>query len=140
MPVLDYIFKDAALSQEFDNSTDFVTIGAPNGSTDYSVFYVGTATSGNQLQDATTPGVDSIVVSISDSDEGNGVEDTNIKLALDPDDFGTTTAGASLNIGTTITHASPVAVYVQFDNDVLTGTDESTEITLDISEMVESAT
>ena len=124
MAVLDYIYKDAALTQTFDDASDFVTIGAPNGSTDYAVFYIGTPTAGNQLQDAGNPGVDSIEVSIVDDDEGNGVEDDNIKLALDPADFGTTTAGAALNVATTISAAVPIAVYVQFDNDVLTGTNE----------------
>jgi len=139
MAVLDYIYKNAALDQTFDDASDFVTIGAPNGSTDYAVFYIGTPTSGNQLQDASNPGVDSIEVSIVDSASGSGVEAANIKLALDPADFGTTTAGAALNVATTITHAVPAAVYVQFDNDVLSGTNESTEISLSVSAMVESA-
>jgi len=99
MAVLDYIYKNAALDQAFDDASDFVTIGAPNGSTDYAVFYIGTPTSGNQLQDASNPGVDSIEVSIVDSASGSGVEDTNIKLALDPADFATTTNASSVSTG-----------------------------------------
>lgn len=137
--LVDYIYNDIDLTDQFDDATDVLGVQAVNGASDYGVFYIGTPTSGNQLQDQAAPGSGSITVSIVDASPGTGVEAAHIKLATSVPNLATAVAGDPLAVATTILYGAPAAVYYQWDNSVLTGTDESSELSLQVSTIAESA-
>lgn len=139
MAILSYVYTDIALTSAFDDASP-LTIDAPNGSANYGVIYIGTPTSGTKLQATSNPGVDDITVTPQDAAGGSGVETSNIKLADDPGSFGSVVAGDPINLGVEITFGNPAAVYVQFDNDVLTGTQTDANISLIIAAMTETNT
>lgn len=139
MAAVPNVFKDAGLTEPFDDATDTLGAVAVNGSSDTGVFYVGNADSAVMLQASSDPGVDSIVVSIVDASPGGGVEAAHIKLAISSGGLSSATAGASLNIGETILGGvgNAVSVHYQWDNSVGSGT--YTEISLGIVALAEVA-
>lgn len=128
MALLDYVYKDENLTQQFDDATDFLDVEAVQGSNGFGQVWIGTASSGNKLQADSNPGVDQITVTIDDTSPGSGVEATHIKLALTQVGLGSAVAGDPLDIGLQIDYGTPVAVFYQWDNS--TGQSESTEIRL----------
>lgn len=79
------------------------------------LIYFGSSTASKTLQAASTPGTDPITVSPADSAGGTGAAVGNIKLALTFGGLATATAGAALNVGTTLTSgsANAVPIYVR---------------------------
>jgi len=140
MALLDYIYNDVNLTDQFDDATDNLIAEAVNGSSGIGVFYIGTPTAGNKLQIADsegTPGVDSITVSIVDSSVGSGVEASHIKLATTQGGLATATGGAALSAAVEIPYGAPQPIYLQWDNSV--GSGSYTEISLSIDPMQEVA-
>lgn len=135
MALIDYVYHDIALTDQFDDSTDFLEAEAANGDDGDGKFYIGTPTSGKKLQASSDPGVDSITVSISDSAPGSDVEATHLKLALTQGGLAGATGGASLGVGVEISYGSPKEVWYRWANSV--GADDYTEISLDIVAMQE---
>lgn len=134
MALIDHVYNDIGLTDQFDDTTDTLDAWALDASTGDGVFYVGTPTAGNHVQATSDPGVDPIVVSIVDSSPGGGVEDTHIKLATSSGALGSAVGGDPLNIGATIVYGTPVAVHYRWAN----STGASTEISLSITARTES--
>jgi len=137
MALIQHVYHDAAMSTQFDDSTDTLGAMAVNGTSGKGVFYVGTPESGNKLQDATNPGVDPIELSIVDASAGSGVEASHIKLALSEAGLSSATGGAALSLGTSIAGGTGLAVHYQWDNSV--GDSTYTEISLLLSSRIEVA-
>jgi len=138
MALIDYVYNDVGLTDQFDDSTDTLIAQAVNGSSGTGVFYIGTPTSGNKLQLAEsegTPGVDSIEVSIVDASAGSGVEATHIKIATSKAGLSSATGGAAVGVAVEIPYGSPQPVWYQWDNSV--GSGDYTEISLQIDPMQE---
>ena len=140
MALIDYVYKDVALTDQFDDETDTLIAQAVNGGSGKGVFYVGTTTSGNKLQLASsegTPGVDSIEVGIVDASIGSGVEAEHIKLATTEAGLSSATGGDAIGIAVEIPNGSPQPVWYQWDNSV--GSADYTEISLSLDPMQEVA-
>ncbi len=138
MAAIPYVYLDIGLTDQFDDAFDTLGVQATNGSSNFGVFYIGTPTTGNQLQDATSPGGADIIVSIADSTPGTDVVAGDIKLATTQSGLATATGGDSIAVGTTIFFGAPAAIYYQWDNSV--GGGDYTDISLDITAMVEATT
>lgn len=139
MALIPFVYTNVGLTEQFDDAVDTVTVSAPNGSTGRGRFWVGTPNSGFKLQDQANPGVGDITVGIDDSSPGTGVLDTHIKLATSEGGLGGAVAGADLTLGTEIVHGSPVEVWVEWSNSVLTGADSTGEISFSLTALVEVA-
>lgn len=130
-------YTDSALSTEL-TTLDIPQL--PDGlSPDIdNVIYLGSTLSGSIFQATTDPGVDQIVIAIIDANIGSGIEASNIKIALTSGGLDSATAGASLNVGTSINGGtgSAVALYIRSDTPVLASTD--TDITLETNDITET--
>jgi hypothetical protein len=82
------------------------------------IVYFGSTNAAEQLQRASTPGVDPVQVSVVDSDPVTGLPTTAVRLALSAGDLGTATPGAALDLPATIAGgvANAVAVFVRIDH------------------------
>lgn len=131
MTEIAYVYKDAGLTELFDDAVDTLDAQAVNGASGYGVFYVGSPDEDIKIQATSDPGIDPIEISIDDASPGSGVEDTHIKLSLSSD-FSGSTGGASLSLGATINGGvgNAVPVYYQWSNSIGAGT--YTEISLGI--------
>ena len=138
MAVIANVFKDPGLTLPFDDATDTLGASAINGSSGDNVFYVGSPTVGIVVQAASTPGIDPIVVSITDATPGVEVDAVDIKLAISSANLDSAIGGASLNLPATINGGAggAVAVHYRWTND--TGVLTYTDISLDIVDRVES--
>lgn len=135
MTTIAHVFLDAGLTTAFDDATHTLDAFALNGGSDDGVFYIGSdaATGTTVIEAASDPGIDQLVVSISDSAPGTGVEAAHIKLALTQLGLDSAVAGDPLNIGTGVTSgaANAVPVWYRWDNSV--GASTYTEISLGLS-------
>lgn len=86
-----------------------------------SVIYLGSTASGMQFRADSYAGVDPIVLSISDSASGSGVEATHVKLATSSGGLSTAVAGQPLSLGTQILSgtANAVEIHVRVDTPAL---------------------
>jgi hypothetical protein len=136
MALIDHVYLDAGLTDQFDDATDTLGASAINGGSGDGVFWVGIPATDQMLQAASDPGIDQLVVSIVDDDDQTGVDATDIKLALSAAGLDSATAGASLNLGATILggSANAVPVYYRWANG--TGAGVYTDISLSIVERV----
>ena len=139
MALIEHVYLDPGLSNQFDDATDTLGAGALPGGTGDGVFYVGTPNAANQIQAASEPGIDPIVVSITDATPGADVEVADIKLAESEGALGSAVAGASLSLGATIAGGQPTAkaVWYRWTNNEAGGV--YTDINLEIVPRVESA-
>lgn len=141
MPVIDNVFKDAALAQPFDSAIDrLVAQAIGGGGSGDGVFYFGTANVSNKIEDSTNPGIDPITITISDLDAGAAdVDVVDIKLALSQAGLDAAVAGDPLSLGATVLGgpSNAVAVWYRWTNG--TGTGTYTDIELVVSERIESA-
>lgn len=135
MALLNHIYTDELLTNQFDDATDFVTIEAQSAASGIASFWVGTTTAGFKLQASSDPGTDPIEISIVDSQSGTGVDELDIKLALSEAALGAAVAGDPVELPATINHGTPVEVFVQWTNN--SATVESTEITLSVVAILE---
>lgn len=110
------LYKDSGLTQEFIPGTDF--IGPVTNPPETFSLWLGSTTAANKAEADSDPGNDQIVVSISDSDPGNNLEDTDVQLGVDAAAAAAATAGAALNLGTVINggvgNAQQIAVRVSY--------------------------
>ncbi|MCB1726534.1 MAG: hypothetical protein KDI22_03810 [Gammaproteobacteria bacterium] len=139
MSLIDHVYNDAGLTDQFDDATDTLGAQAINGQSGVGVFYVGTPNAANQIEAASDPGVDPITVSIVDAAPASGVEASHIRLAVSQGALSGATPGASLSLGETILGGAgnAVAVWYQWDNSV--GSGEYTEMSLSIVSRIETA-
>ena len=96
------IYTNSGLTTAFTGSiTASQNSDGSTGAQDFNLF-IGSTASGKTLQADSNPGVDQIALSISDAASGSGHPATDIKLALLQSSLSGATAGASLNLGTSI--------------------------------------
>jgi len=110
-------YADAALTTELNSSNPLSFAFAADGSTgsvDKTV-YLGSTATGKTFQDSTSPGTAQIAVSIADALPAAGQAATSIKLATSSGGLATATAGASLNVGTSISSGvgNAVPIYIR---------------------------
>lgn len=139
MTVIANVYKDAALTEAFDDASDTFNAQAVDGGSGTGSFWVGTPTATNRIQATSDPGVDPIEVSFDDSSPGSGVEESHMRLAVTEEDLATATPGAALGLGTTITGGAANAVRVWYQWDNSTGGGESTEMRMQVTARSESA-
>ena len=108
------IFTDAGLTSPLTGSLDFAQSFDGSTGAVTATLYIGSAASGLTMRAASNPGVDPIIVTITDSVPASGSPASDVTLALEPT-FAGRTAGAPLNIGTQVNSgvAAAVAVYVK---------------------------
>lgn len=139
MTVIAYVYKDAALTEPFDDASDEWFAEAVNGASGKGSFYVGTPTDTNKLQATSDPGVDPIEIDISDSSPGSGVEGSHMRLAVSEAALSSATPGAALSLGATINGGADKAVRVWFQWDNSTGSGDDTDISFSINQRAEYA-
>ena len=139
MALIENVYLDPGLATQFDDASDTLGAGALQGGTGDGVFYVGTPNAANQVQAASAPGFDPIVVSITDATPGADVEVADIKLAATQGDLGAAVAGADLSLGPTIAggQATAKAVWYRWANSE--GSGVYTDMSLAIVARIESA-
>lgn len=136
MALIDHIYLDAALNDQFDDATDTLGAAAVNGQSGDGYFFVGDPDPAIAIKAASNPGTDNITLEILDSASGSGVEKTHIKLAISQAALDSATGGADLSIGQSIPGGDSNAVQVWYRWDNSTGSD-SAEISLSIVARVE---
>lgn len=138
MALIDYVYLDDTLTTQFDDTVP-LTLAAQNGQSGDAVLYVGLPDDTQKIQANSAPGIDPITVTIADAAAGSGVEATHVKLALTQAGLTAATGGASLDLGATINGgaANRVAVWVRWTNS--TGAGTSTEISLGLPAIAQSA-
>ena len=106
------LYNDSALTSEFSGtlSTTHNTTGS-TGRVDNRL-YLGSTASSKTLEADSDPGVDQIVLSVSDSSIGAGHEAGEVKLALSQAGLDGATSGASLNLGLSVGSGVPNALPV----------------------------
>ncbi len=131
-------YADAALSSVVHNPNILQRVDGSTGAVDFAI-YLGSFSIGKKIEAASNPGVDDVVLSVSDVSPGDGQPATSVKLALTGADLDTAIAGAGLTIAPTILSgaAGAVAVHVRAEAGVLvSGTFEDLSITT--NDLVES--
>ncbi|WP_430010333.1 hypothetical protein [Methylophaga lonarensis] len=130
-------YADAGLTQELGQ---LVINQLANGSTPDvdNVVYLGSTVTGSVFEAQSDPGVDDIVVSIVDDDPGNGVEVSDIRLALTQAGLNTATPGEPLVLGPEINAGAgnAIPVYVRSATPAIAAS--STEISLETNDVIES--
>lgn len=130
-------FSDSGLTTEITSVTINQLADGTTGNVDKLV-YLGSNEAASTFEATSDPGVDDIEISIEDSDPGNGIEDSNIKLALSLGGLDSATAGDPLSLGTSLDGgvANATPVYIRSDTPVLASS--STEITLETNDITET--
>lgn len=106
------IFQDAGLTTEF--AGPIINTQNADGTTpdqDYT-FYIGSTDVGKTMRTKINPGVDDILLTITDTTPANGPEAVDVKLATTLIGLDSAVGGASLNLGSSI--LSEVVNAVQF--------------------------
>lgn len=131
-------YFDAALTQPVTAETPISAAFTGAASTDLQLWFGSTASS-TQVQDLTTPGTTPISISPSDSAAGSGQPDTALKLSTSQAGLDTATAGATLEIGTTVLSgvANAFPFWLRISN-ALTAVAVYTDLSLITSEIIES--
>lgn len=129
MAVVDHVFKDANLTQPFDDAVDKLSAFALSGdSGDGGPLYIGipdaSATPTRKLQENADPGINNLVFDIIDDNPGVEVEAADIQLALTQGGLDSAVPGDPLSLGATINSKpeNAVAVYWRITNNVGSGT------------------
>jgi hypothetical protein len=109
----------------------------PEGVND-GLLYFGSNETTLKLQKATSPGITSIYVTITDANSGSGAEASWVKLAVTKSGLDSASAGESLSLGSTIYGGAvnAVPIWIRTTN-YLTGASVSTDITLTIVDVKE---
>lgn len=117
MPALN-LYVDSALTTPATLPLSFTQDALGSMLPHQRLVYLGSVDSGLKFEAESDPGVDQIVLSISDSMPGSGQPTTAIKLATSALGLATATAGASLNLGTQMLSGVPnaVPIWIQFDD------------------------
>jgi len=138
MAITFKFYSDAALTTAITAPLAF-SQATPSPTPDDKVVYLGSVASGKTAEAVSDPGVDQIVVSIVDSASGSGSPATDVKLALSSGGLSSATAGAPLNIGTSIASgtANATAIHIRvLDSTGSVGT--HADLSLETNDLVES--
>lgn len=134
-------YHDATLTQEItalDPLTATQETTGALGPVDKTI-YLGSTNAANKVQAVSNPGVDPIVVSITDANAGTGAPASEFKLALTSGGLATATAGASLNLSNTINGGAvnAVPIYTRRASALATAGSYS-DISLDTNSLIET--
>lgn len=104
MAVIPHVFKDAALTQPFDDATDTIDAFALNGASYDGVFYIGIndADGVRVIEASSSPGIDPLTLSMTDVSPGSGVDVAQVKLAASQTLLDSATAGAQISVGPSV--------------------------------------
>lgn len=127
-------YSDAALTTPIVTNVQF------GEGTTTTILYLGSTDNTKKLQNATTPGVDPVEVSIADANPGSGPEDTWVTLALTLGELATNNPGDPLELSSTVYGgvSNAIPIYVKVVNS-LSGASSSTDISLELSGVKEFA-
>jgi hypothetical protein len=113
-----HLYTNAGLTVLFSGTlTVNQNIDGSSGPVDQQL-WIGSTATGKTLQADSNPGVDQIVMSVTDSAPGSGNPASDVKLALTQGGLAGATGGASLNLGTTILSlvANAVTFWVRVED------------------------
>lgn len=127
-------FTDAGLATQFGGTL------SPTGTNQDYVLYFGTNTASRQVQASSDPGVDQIVLTIADANVSTGHPATDVKLALSAAGLDSAVAGASLNLGLTLTSAAALAVYIRLTDSTGAAAGVDTDLSITFNSIIETAT
>jgi hypothetical protein len=141
MAVSFKFYHDSALTSEITSGNPLTAIqdaAGLLGAVD-KIIYFGSTISANQIQAASDPGTDAIVVSIADANAGTGSPAAEFKLALSSGGLAGATAGASLSLSHTVPGgvANAVPIHTRRDS-ALTVAGTYTDLTLTTVNLEES--
>jgi hypothetical protein len=141
MAVSFKFFHDAALTQEItalNPLTATQDTAGVLGAVDKTIYF-GSPLAGNKAQDAASPGVAAIVISVLDADALSGAPASEFKLALTSGGLATAVAGAALTLSHTINSgvANAVPVYTRRDS-ALTVAGAYTDLSLATQSLIET--
>lgn len=122
---------DPALYQASDGSTGPLDVE----------FWIGSTDDTKQLQAASDPGIDNLVLTVTDSAPASGQASSSIILALSEADLDANTPGASLDLGVATLLggvAEALSVWMRFEASSLT-VGQYTDLGLSLSSVMESA-
>ena len=107
-------YSDAALTTPLAARLPFVQAVSTPVAVDR-VIYFGSPLTGRVCKAVSDPGVDPVVISITDANAGTGSPATDVKLALTSGGLSTATGGASLSLPATIDGgvAGAKAIYIR---------------------------
>lgn len=139
------LYNDAACTDEFDGTLDSLHLtDGSEGPQDFVLWFaeVDEDPGDNQIimkQEINAPGTNPIIIALVDANPGSGQETDTITLATSAAGLDTATAGASLDLGTTLLSGVSEAVEIHIR---LTNTEDtvsvSTELTAQIVETLDS--
>lgn len=135
------LFHDAALTQPIASGTELTATQETSGllgPVDKTI-YLGSTNAANKIQAVSNPGVDPIVLSITDSAPASGSPATEFKLALTSGGLATATAGAALTLSHTINGgaANAVPIYTRRTS-ALAVAGSYTDLSLDTNSIIET--
>ena len=132
-------FQDAALTTPLA-SLAFVGSANVGAASVVQTVYFGSPTAGMKVQATSNPGVDQISVSVTESAPAAGHPTTDIKLATTSGGLATATAGAALNLGTSLQSgvANAVPIWVQLTDSTHAIQSHDTELGLTLNGLTES--
>lgn len=105
------VYADAALSSVVYNPNILQKLDGTTGPVDL-VFYFGSALTGKKIEALSNPGIDNIVLGVSDANASSGQSAAAVKLSATKAGLDTATAGASLSLGAQILSGAAGAVPV----------------------------
>lgn len=133
------LYTDAACTTEFSGTLQLVHRTDLSDNPQDSVFYFANVDQDPgdngiyQKQAESNPGTDPILLNVVDADPGAGHEASEVTLATDAAGLDANTAGASLDLGTTlisgVSNAQPVHVRIE---NAVTSVGNSTELSVEI--------
>lgn len=126
-------YTTAALTTELTSLT-------PNGTSHTYPIYFGSATADKKVEAASDPGTDQITVTPTDANAGSGHPATDIKLATTEGGLAGATAGAALNLGTSVVSATPAVIWVQLTDSTSGAAGVDTDLSLVLNSLVETST
>lgn len=105
------------------------------------LIYFGSAETGKQLQNSTSPGSAQVQVVITDSASGSGLAASSIKLASTSGGLTSATGGAALALGTTVLSGAGNAkpIHIRFDTSGGTVGTDYTDLGLAVNDVIEAA-
>lgn len=130
-------YKDLGLTEVFDPLVD--RIGPVTESSQDFVLYLGSTDSGKKIEESLSPGTGNIVASITDTDVGNNLEASDVKLASSNPNLDSAVAGNPLTIGTSVLSGvgNKVEIHIRVEYSGGITSDETVGIALNT--VVESA-
>jgi len=139
------LYTDAACTNEFSGTLQLIHRTDLSDNPQDNVFYYANidedpADNGvYQKQAASNPGTDPLLLSVVDATVGAGHEASEVTLATTAAGLDTATAGAALDLGTTLTSGLSGAqpVHIRVENAVTT-ISNSTELSVDIVATIDS--